>query len=90
VHAAVAEELPFKTGCFDYAILVTTICFVDDILASFREAARILKASGKLIVGSVDRDSPQGKIYMGHTNESVFYREATFVGASLHSPELYL
>ena len=81
VHDAVAERLPFKSGYFDYALMVTTICFVDDIEASFREAARILKAHGELIVGFVDRDSSLGKIYEEHKAENVFYREATFYSA---------
>ena len=75
---AQAEQLPFESGCFDYALLVTTICFVDDVLATFEEAARILKTGGALIVGFVDRDSPLGRIYMTHKEENVFYREATF------------
>jgi SAM-dependent methyltransferase len=78
VHDAVAEKLPFEAGCFDYALMVTTICFVDDIMASFQEAARTLKTNGELIVGFVDRDSPLGKLYEKHKAENVFYREATF------------
>ena len=78
---AVAEQLPFESGYFDYVLLVTTICYVEDILATFREAARVLKTNGELIVGFVDRDSPLGKIYMAQREVSVFYREATFYSA---------
>src|SRR5438445_13302667 len=38
-----AELLPFAAEEFDYALMVTTICFVDDLGAAFREAARMLK-----------------------------------------------
>jgi SAM-dependent methyltransferase len=78
VHDAVAEKLPFEAECFDYALMVTTICFVDDIMASFCEAARILKTDGSIIIGFVDRDSPLGKLYEKHKSVNVFYREATF------------
>lgn len=78
VYSAVAEQLPFEIGSFDYALMVTTICFVDDLPASFREVARILKNHGTFIIGFVDRDSPLGMTYEKHKYESVFYREATF------------
>jgi SAM-dependent methyltransferase len=78
VYNAVAEALPLPSASFDYALLVTTICFVDDITASFREAARVLKPNGSIIIGFVDRDSPLGKTYETHKAGSVFYREATF------------
>jgi len=33
----VAEDLPFENERFDFALMVTTICFLDDIETSFRE-----------------------------------------------------
>ncbi|WP_028322117.1 class I SAM-dependent methyltransferase [Desulfatiglans anilini] len=78
VCRGVAEALPFRTGVFDFVLMVTTICFVDDILATFREAARVLKREGSIIVGFVDRLSELGRRYAAHKGESRFYREATF------------
>ena len=75
---AVAEKLPFKNNSQDFVLMVTTICFVDDIYKSFQEAYRILKNDGKLIIGYVDKDSPIGKFYIEHQKESLFYKEATF------------
>src|SRR5579884_2902945 len=43
-----AELLPFAGEEFDYALMVTTICFVDDVGSAFREAARVLKPGGSL------------------------------------------
>ena len=40
--SGVAERLPFASGVFDTALLVTSICFVDDIPATLAEAARVL------------------------------------------------
>lgn len=73
-----AEDLPYLTGSFDFALMVTTICFVDDINKSIREVRRILKDKGEFIVAYVDKNSPIGKQYLKHKNKSVFYKDATF------------
>jgi ubiquinone/menaquinone biosynthesis C-methylase UbiE len=78
VHEGVAEKLPLPDQSFDFALMVTTICFVDDILKSFQEAHRILKPGGSLIIGLVDRESPLGKIYEAMKEQNKFYRLATF------------
>ena len=75
---AVAEKLPYEDESVDFALMVTTICFVDDIGKSFREAHRILKKNGSLILGFVDKNSPIGKFYLQHQNESIFYQDAKF------------
>jgi len=74
----VAEDLPFENGRFHFALMVTTICFLDDIQAAFEEACRVLKPGGSLIVGFVDRESPLGQSYLRRAKQNVFYREATF------------
>jgi len=78
VFRNVAEDLPFSDSEFDFVLMVTTICFVDDILTSFREAFRVLKTGGCIIVGFVDKESDLGKQYLDKRNTSVFYKEATF------------
>jgi len=75
---AVAESLPFGNLQFDFALMVTTICFIDNIRVGFREAYRVLKSAGSLIIGFIDKDSVIGKSYQQHKNESVFYKVATF------------
>jgi len=74
----IAEKLPYPDKKFDFVLMVTTICFVDDIKKSFSEANRVLKDSGCLIVGFVDKHSPVGKIYLQFKDESLFYKEAVF------------
>ncbi len=75
---AVAENLPFKDSLFDLVLMVTTICFVDDMKKSFEEAHRVLKTGGNLVIGLVDRTSPLGQLYVKHQKDNVFYKDATF------------
>jgi len=75
---AVAEELPFENSQFELVLMVTTICFVDNLDLAFRETYRILKPTGYLIIGFVDRDSSLGKLYQQHKENSLFYKIATF------------
>jgi ubiquinone/menaquinone biosynthesis C-methylase UbiE len=78
---AVAEALPFADSSFDYALSVTTICFVDDASAMLSEAYRVLKPGGGIVIGFIDRTSDLGQHYLAHQAENVFYREATFFAA---------
>ncbi|MFO8017858.1 MAG: class I SAM-dependent methyltransferase [Promethearchaeia archaeon] len=53
---SIGESLPFKNTVFDYVLMVTTICFIDDIEGSFKEIYRTLKKEGELIIGFIDRN----------------------------------
>jgi len=75
---AVAEDLPFKNSQFEFALMVTTICFVDNLNLAFREAYRILKPGGYLIIGFIDKDSSLGKLYQQQKKKNIFYKIATF------------
>jgi ubiquinone/menaquinone biosynthesis C-methylase UbiE len=73
-----AEDLPFENESFDFVLMVTTICFLDDVEKAFKEAHRVLKHGGSIIIGFIDKESPLGIEYLKHKEENVFYREATF------------
>lgn len=83
IHVAggIAEALPFRDARFDFALMITTLCFFDDAEAAFMEARRVLAPAGSLIIGFIDRDSPIGKTYEERKSESRFFRLATFYSA---------
>jgi len=78
VLEGVAEALPFADGSFDFAVMVTVVCFLDDVALAFREACRILKPNGTLIIGFIDRESELGRHYSRKKKQIKFYRDATF------------
>ncbi|MBN2030210.1 class I SAM-dependent methyltransferase [bacterium] len=73
-----AEALPFHDSQFDFALMVTTICFLDDIDLAFKEVFRVTKSGGQFVIGFINKTSAIGKHYLKHKNESVFYKTAIF------------
>lgn len=78
VTKGVAEKLPYHDEVFDFALMVTTICFLDDIQKAFHEVYRILKKQGYFIIGFIDKKSPIGEIYQKNKANNPFYKEANF------------
>jgi len=78
VYDGTAEELPLEDQSYDFALMVTTICFIDNVEEAFREVRRILKPGGRFIIGLVDKNSSLGKIYEKMKEQNKFYRYATF------------
>jgi SAM-dependent methyltransferase len=78
VCPGVAEALPFLNATFEFVLMVTTICFLDDVAGAFNEAHRVLKPGGCLIVGFIDKESELGGQYATNREKSRFYKEATF------------
>lgn len=76
-----AENLPLDDESYDFALMVTTICFVDYPQQSVNEIYRILKSGGYAVIGFVDKESPIGRIYQENKQKSKFYREARFFSA---------
>jgi SAM-dependent methyltransferase len=79
VILGVGENLPFKESCFDILLMATTICFLDDVLGTLKEAYRVLPNGGCIVIGFIDRESSLGKIYETHMTGSVFYKDAAFL-----------
>jgi SAM-dependent methyltransferase len=78
---AVAEDLPFPDGTFDLVLMVTVICFFDDLDKALSEAHRILVPRGIIIIGFIDRESGLGQQYRIKRESSRFYRNANFYSA---------
>ncbi|ODS37565.1 MAG: hypothetical protein A7315_13355 [Candidatus Altiarchaeales archaeon WOR_SM1_79] len=72
------EELPFEDNEYDFVLIAFTICFVDDPDKMIKEAMRVLKKKGRIIVGIIDKNSKIGKIYQDKKVKSKFYRIARF------------
>ncbi len=73
-----AEELPYADMRFDFVLMAFCICYFDELLPPFKEAFRVLKKDGDLIVGFLDKNSPIGLEYEKNKSESLFYKHATF------------
>ena len=73
-----AESLPVGDNSYTFALLVTTACFIDDLIIAFREVARILEPGGHIIIGFINRESRLGNIYQANKTKSRFYRNAVF------------
>ncbi|WP_054852968.1 class I SAM-dependent methyltransferase [Vulcanisaeta distributa] len=58
------EVMPLRDSSFDYAVIIVTICFLDDPRRTLAEVYRVLKPAGKLITCVVPRDSEHGRFYM--------------------------
>jgi SAM-dependent methyltransferase len=82
VYEAFAEDLPFADGIFDFALMVTVDCFLNNLGQAYRELHRILMKNGSLIVAFLDNASPLGKVYDQKKQNNIFYASAHFHTAS--------
>ena len=76
VRRGFGEDLPFFEDSFDYVAIIITLCFVQNPQKVLSEAGRVLKKTGKIILGIIDKDSFLGEFYQ--TKKSVFYKQANF------------
>lgn len=81
VIGGVGEYLPIADNYFDFVLITTTLCFLNDIVKTLKEIKRILRENGFIILGFIDRESFLGKIYMKKKGENPFYKFAKFYSA---------
>ena len=73
------EEQFFNKEIFGTVFLILTLCFVRFPLMILHEANRILKLDGKIVIGTILKDSPWGMYYQRKKEEGhYFYEHATF------------
>lgn len=88
VMNAVAEKLPYKSLQFDLVLMNFSICFFEDLQKAFKEAYRVLKHRGSLLVGFLDKNSRIGKFYTARKPKSIFYKQAHFYSVEKVEKEL--
>lgn len=72
------ETAPFKDNAFGTVFLIVTLCFLDSPLQVLREANRLTREEGRLVLGLVLRESPWGRFYQVKREEGHrFYKYAT-------------
>jgi SAM-dependent methyltransferase len=78
VAIGVGEHLPYQSGSFDYAVMMTVICFLDDMAEVLREAFRVLAPSGIIVLGFIERDGEIFRHYRAEPEKGRFLRHARF------------
>ncbi len=86
---AVAENLPYGDMKFDFVLMIFSIAYFNDLHLAFKEAFRVLKRNGSLLVGFIDNASKSGKIYEAGKDGSIFYSHAKFYTVNKVVEELY-
>ncbi|PLX51243.1 MAG: hypothetical protein C0613_01190 [Desulfobulbaceae bacterium] len=79
VCQGVAEHLPLRPEAIGTLFVLFTLCFVEDPLQVVRQAAKVLRPGGHLVLGLVPGEGPWGRALAakgraGHP----FYRHASF------------
>jgi ubiquinone/menaquinone biosynthesis C-methylase UbiE len=79
VVLALSEFLPIRSECLDYVLLIFTICFLRNPASSLKEAWRVLRYGGNIIIGFITRNSRWGKLYLEKKVEGhKLYKYANF------------
>ena len=85
---AQAEALPYHDLSYHVVLMNFSICYFESLHKAFKEAYRVLKDEGVLIVGFLDKNSQVGKSYESHKTESLFYKHANFYSVERVEEEL--
>jgi ubiquinone/menaquinone biosynthesis C-methylase UbiE len=82
VKKGFAENLPYPDNSFDFAAFITSLCFIDNPGKAIKEAHRIIKDKGDIIIAFIDKESSLGKSLVLEKEDSKFYRHAKFYSVS--------
>jgi SAM-dependent methyltransferase len=78
IVGGIAEALPFRSASFDLVLMVSTICFLDDVEVAFKETYRILQEGGYLLIALFDKGSLAGQTFIKEKKDTFFFKEAKF------------
>jgi SAM-dependent methyltransferase len=78
VVAGVAEALPVEDQTYDFAIFITSTCFLDNPQLAYQEAARAVKDKGAVVVAFLEKNSELGRMYEAHKHNDPLFCDATF------------
>lgn len=74
----VAEALPFEDNQFDFAVFVTSTCFLDQPEKAYQEAARVINDQGAIVIAYLEKNSEMGKLYEANKHNDPLFCDATF------------
>ena len=76
------ERLPFKDRTFDFVLIVATLCFIKNPSHVLKEAHKVLKNGGTLILAVLNKSSAYGRFLQNKASKSLFLKNAQFYGPS--------
>lgn len=78
---AKAENLSIEDGIYDFALMVTVDCFLENVSKAFLEVQRVLVGSGIFVIAFLDRATILGELYEKNKHLDNSYKDANFHSA---------
>jgi len=76
-------SLDFEDNSFDAVFSMAAVEFIDDIKKAFKEMKRVVKPGGKILLGTITKDSDWGEIYQKQAEKE----DSVFNDAEFKNPE---
>jgi ubiquinone/menaquinone biosynthesis C-methylase UbiE len=73
-----AEHLPYRAGSFDFVLMMTVICFLNNNPRAFQETYRVLGHGGTFVAGFIEAGGELFQKYRHEPLKGRFLRFATF------------
>ncbi|MCR6545988.1 class I SAM-dependent methyltransferase [Dehalobacterium formicoaceticum] len=73
-----AEKIHVDDGSYQFVLMVTVDCFLEDVLQAFSEVHRILVKGGVFIIAFLDKATPLGQLYENNKHLHKSYKNANF------------
>jgi len=83
-----AEDLPYESLQFDFVLMNYCISYFESLQKAFKEAFRVLKPGGPLVVGFIEKNSRIGHYYKTAKAQSIYYKQARFFSVQEVEKEL--